>query len=321
MSSTDTNNNKDFYLDQLNIDLSAVLLTIPDGDDTDAFTANCDASLNCPVAFAQHFLQFHTDGIDVDDLNTNDLRFRTFHIPHADGAALGNIDPITYYNSRNVLVAEAVTTANAIEFYGSNGVIIDRLKVHRDSARHISKEIFGTSAGVDIFTNERAYCLDLLQKSVSAFVARLDTLSSKEAKWNNEGTDPDLNNHPSKMAFKQMIQNFPERFATLTPHAYDATGTTMDVDASGTSTVWYYMPFLAGDKLYFKLTVNADEGQGAIIDTADTIPSRTYKICLHLVDNIPSFSDDSYSPTWTASGPNLAIEPAYLQPDSANDTV
>jgi hypothetical protein len=310
----------DFYLSALDIDITGKVLTIPGGDNTDVFDPNsydATAELECPLEFAQHFFQFHTDAVDVNDLNEEDLEFRVFQV--TETTAAGEIEDITYYNSKNLLVAEAVVTNQAITYYGSSGTSIDRKKIGPDMSRKISLDLLGTAEGVDIFINEREFCRDLLQKSVEAFVTNIGSISN--AKWNDDSADPSANIHPAKLTFKQIVKNFPQRLTPLHPHLYDATNTTIE-PGSSTTGLWYYMPFEQDDKLCFRLTVHPNGGQTAIIGdvSAPTLYSRTYLIKLKLVSALTETDEGAYMRPWTPGGPNWTSEPAYLQTTNA-DTV
>jgi hypothetical protein len=304
----------DFYLSALNIEITGNKLSIPGGDSTVAFdssTYDAVAELECPLLYAQHLFQWHTNATDVNDLNTEDLKFRVFQV--TDSSSAGDID-ITYYNSRNLLVAEAVVTDNAVSYFGSGTVDTDKKKVHHDQARHISLEVLGTAEGVDIFNNERAFCLDLLEKSVNAFVENISDID--DATWN--GT---TDNNPAKASFRQILDNFPSRLTALVQHPYDANNESFTPDSSTTEDVWYYMPFEENDKIYFILNVKAHGDQGNITNESYNVSDRKYLIKLKLVSNLTDTAPGAYMRPWDAAGPVFSSEPAYLQPDANNDTV
>lgn len=304
--------NHNFYLSGLNFEVTGAQLTIPGGDNTAAITANCNAELECPVEYAQHLFQYQTDAIDVQDLNVDDLKFRVFQL--TDPSASVDISDNTYFNSRNLLITEAVTTSNAVSYYGSGSATIDEKKVGCDQARHIALKLFGTAEAVDIFNNERAFRLALLHSSVDAFEDKIDNIANVE--WN--GTD----DHPAKAAFKQILANFPERLSTPVPHLYDESNTTI-TPGSTTTNLWYYMPFLAGDFIYFKLTIKPESNQAGILDESPEITDRTYLIKLKLVNaiNLTTSANGAYMRPWDAAGPDFTIEPEYLQPVTGSDTV
>lgn len=312
-----TTNN--FYLSELDISVNADKLTIPGGSDTTSFTADCYTTLECNVLYAQRLLQFQTDAIDMNDLNEEDLMFRVFH---ADSSTAGGTDlagdaNFKYFNSYNVMVANAVVNAdggNGKVFYGSSVETGDNFhNAHADFLRYVSEELFGVTAGVDLFNNVNAVRLDILEQSVNNYVTNIKSLSTPVT-WNVAG------DNPAALAFKQLIKNFPSRFTNLDAykHSYTDASATLTAGAS-TEKVWYYMPFAADDKIYFKLTLNAATDQGDIVNSSSIEP-RTYSICLKLVGNDPASTDDNYHPTWTGDVRVFTSEPAYLQPTD-NDTV
>lgn len=312
MSSTD------FYLSGLNIEVTGVKLEIPGGDNTDAFDSSlyhAKAELECPVSFAQHLFQWHTDARDVQDLNVDDLKFRVFQVTSTGSA--GGISDITYYNTRNLLVGHAIVTDDAITYYGSSSATNNEKTILSDHPRHVSYKLMGTAEGVDIFTNERASRLYLLEQSVIAFVNNIGNTANVD--WN--GND----SHPAKAAFKQILASFPGRLTPFVQHGYATSdNSTLTPDSTTTADVWYYMPFEANDNIFFILNVKAATGQDSVItgDTdGSTVTDRKYLIKLKLVDNLTGSADGAYTRAWTAAGPDFTAEPAYLQPNAVDDTV
>jgi hypothetical protein len=89
--------------------------------------------------------------------------------------------------------------------------------------------------------------------------------------------DPTAN--PSKKILRQIMQNDAQRL--------DLTGAAFDSDASGN---WYKMPFVAGDKLYFPITIQAPANQKDLVDPRSVnIEERTYLIkCIVTDSALPS---------------------------------
>jgi hypothetical protein len=89
--------------------------------------------------------------------------------------------------------------------------------------------------------------------------------------------DPTAN--PSKKILRQIMQNDAQRL--------DLSGNAFDSDASGN---WYKMPFVAGDKLYFPITIQAPANQDDLVGPRSvTIEERTYLIkCIVTDSALPS---------------------------------
>jgi hypothetical protein len=311
----DTSGNNDFYLDNLSFSMDAYKLTMPGGDDTVPITdVSCNAALECPYQFFQNILQFQTDAIDVDDLNVDDLEFRVFYDPSATDIPEGDVK---YYNPKNLLIAEAVTYAGAMIFYGSATAHINEKKLGADYSRQVSLDAFGTTAGVDLFNNEREFRRNFLETSVTQFMNRLTELAETNANWNVESGDDATTYHPAKLAFQQILKNYPSRLTTLIQHS------TQDPSDNDTK-IWYKVPFQSGDKVYFRMSVNPDSTQGDIVgDELVPISSRTYLIRCDLVDGnngITETSETAYTRIWDDVGPIWGTDPDYLQDPESGDT-
>jgi hypothetical protein len=67
------------------------------------------------------------------------------------------------------------------------------------------------------------------------------------------------------------------------PQRLDLSGNAFDADASGN---WYKMPFVAGDKLYFPITITSPTSQSDLVGLRSvTIENRTYLIKCIVTDS------------------------------------
>ena len=241
-----------FYLNDLELSINSTLATlgcVP----TDPFTGiDAYAELDVSASVMQTLFQFHTDASDVDDIVADDLYFK---VVHTDGQSyplstefLANTDVIT-----NMINANAAM--NTVPY---------------DYVRYLAQCLFNTYLGVDLFANESELRTDLDTTARAALDAKLGELAALGELNSTETSNP---------GFKIMDQvkcNTPQRLSTI----HLASG---DENVNDGADVWYYMPILSGDSVYFKLNVSAASGQAAEVDESITISSRVYQIKMNVV--------------------------------------
>lgn len=241
-----------FYLNDLELSINSTLATlgcVP----TDPFTGiDAYAELDVSASVMQTLFQFHTDASDVDDIVADDLYFK---VVYTDGQSyplstefLANTDVIT-----NMINANAAM--NTVPY---------------DYVRYLAQCLFNTYLGVDLFANESELRTDLDTTARAALDAKLGELAALGELNSTETSNP---------GFKIMDQvkcNTPQRLSTI----HLASG---DENVNDGADVWYYMPILSGDSVYFKLNVSAASGQAAEVDESITISTRVYQIKMNVV--------------------------------------
>jgi hypothetical protein len=241
-----------FYLNDLELSINSTLATlgcVP----TDPFTGiDAYAELDVSASVMQTLFQFHTDASDVDDIVADDLYFK---VVYTDGQSyplstefLANTDVIT-----NMINANAAM--NTVPY---------------DYVRYLAQCLFNTYLGVDLFANESELRTDLDTTARAALDAKLGELAALGELNSTESSNPGFK------ILDQVKCNTPQRLSTI----HLASG---DANVNDGAYVWYYMPILSGDSVYFKLNVSAASGQAAEVDESITISSRVYQIKMNVV--------------------------------------
>ena len=240
-----------FYLDSLNIGISSIKATLHEGSDTtdSGKTYDSVAVLSIPHSWATNTFQYQADGVDVDDLNENDIRFRMFYRDTMNGN-IDTVEKLRYFNATNVKPGNAKVTRGFIPFYGINDPINEEnITIAHDFIRHIAVRLFGQAAGVDLFNNETAVRNDINQKTIDAFSFMIKDYSTFRVKYVNYGTGtvtaetdyvrmvtdsdtaPDetteniakANNFPPRLVFRQLMTSYKPRFQNMDFLNYDPT--------------------------------------------------------------------------------------------------
>jgi hypothetical protein len=247
----------DLIMDQ-QATLDASAATVVGGDATAVFQLN--------VADLKNVFKFQSDSLDVNDVNATDVKYYVYPASWPVG----------------VNVAHAMMQGTAAE--GASGAMsIDggsyddnRNLLKHDFVRYLSKKLFNTIFGVDLFSNEDALLANIVGHGnaiKTGIVTKLTTVGVSGSHTDLSGADASkfLTNDTTGQAnicreiMRQLAGNSPARFK----------------DMSNNSGVIYSVPFEEGDALYFKVTVRAAAGQNSLTDVA-AIPDRVYNIKLLL---------------------------------------
>lgn len=306
--------NTDFYLRQLNIEVNAIQATLHGGQDTVQLTGH-NAQLDIPVSYARHLFQYQADALDVNDLNSQDIKFRMFHRVADSGAITGNT--LKMFNTKNILPAESVVDSNVrIPFYGSGSQAENEKKVNADFVRYVANQVFGVPV-TDLFNNERPVRVDLNRKAAFKFNETIQSLVDFRVNYGttespdddyvrivtNTTTAPDetsdnrtkATEFPSRLIFSQLMNHHDgrSRFANLDlyngmemRHLYtnaDVAVLANNIDIELEHNLWRYMPLAIGDKLYFNLRVNPHADQENVTGGTLDLAPYVYKIQLNIV--------------------------------------
>lgn len=235
-----------FYLSEFNIDASSTLATVS-GADTNAFTGDATAEFTVAASVIQDLLNFQSDSTDINNVVADDLLYKVVYTT--------GTHPLS-----NKFIASANVTSGSIHSAASNNTL------PYDYVRYLADEMFGTHLGVDLFNNEE----ELRTGLDSAARISLDNRLVSLAALGN--LDANAIDNPAHSVFNQIIKNSSTRLNTLTVASTGEDGST-----------WYKVPVLAGDMLFFVMTVKADPTQMAVVDAANpAIANRTYLIKMTL---------------------------------------
>ena len=170
-------------------------------------------------------------------------------------------------------------------------------EISKDFLRELAFQLFGTSLGVDLFTNEDDVVLDINHKcdmvanEIAALIHSIDKVSGTVSTMinNTDSTekyldDSDTSSHNiSRELFNQLMTIAPNRFSDISTNLL----------YNSTHDGYYKMPIIAGDTITYKLTVRPSEGQRDAVNTSDKeLKSRTYTILLPVGAYIPIMYDD-----------------------------
>lgn len=239
----------DIYLPLFSVTVTSDLATIY-GESYQALTGDATADVDVSTTLMQELFQFQTDSTDINDISVNDIKYKVVYTSAVPPLPLG----IDIDTSSNVSVS-AIASNSGLNY-----------NVTYDYVRHLALELFGTHLGVDLFNNEETVRSELNLR----FKTALDTmLAADNGVERHSGEDTYM-----RASLLQILKNAPERLADIT---------TYEVGVDGVSgETWYKTPFLAGDKLYFNLTVNPAATQSEST-TGAAVTTRTYLIRVTLI--------------------------------------
>jgi hypothetical protein len=322
-----------FFIDQLSINIESLGAEMHGGSDTiaDDVSGHSWSTINVPLSWARNTFLYHVDSEEVNDNNLQDIQFKMLAYTTETNNIIG--DELKFRNHKNIIPGESLVYYNAIPFYGNKSVASNsnEMKINADFVRHVAKELFGFAV-TDLFVNEIAVRNSINSTSHTALHDKITALVSASAGvnpttdlatmvfWNNTGNSVS-DKFPTKMIMKQMFDNVRSRFNNIKGdndelvHLFDTNGNTIILgdttifDVSGIRLpsaqqndqfLWYKLPFMIGDMIFFKLHIDPPSDQGDL--TGKTIiDARSYRVRLVIV------ADDDASITtgnnaWTDEG-------------------
>lgn len=243
---------------------------------TVAVDASAVAVLYVSTAAMQNTFRFSTESTNFDDVSLTDVRYYVYK------------DNWTPFDDASLNVFNSYLTTNPMTTTTGSGTALNsnQLLVKHDFLRYIAFRLFNTPYGVDLFRNESAlisnlntrgslasgvlsdisgklFACDVSAASVPS-VAVNGTLGARYATDVQSGTT-----NICREFLRQLYGSAPSRFSTLT---------------DGLTATIRKIPFVDGDIINFKLTVNAATGQHNLTGVS-AIPPRTYNISFVLSSN------------------------------------
>lgn len=247
--------------------------------------------------------QFQTDATDLNNLPESDIRY---YVDTDAWADLANVQPAN-------AMLDHPESIGAISTTDPNGGVLakDKMFVAHDFARYLALRLFNTPYGVDLFQNEDELMADIRTKCSAledggivwkAIVEKLTAVNKENATGGSEGdngnymvnpaedADPaEAQNNICRVLMLQMLNTQISRFQDIT---------TDNENQTGTVGVLQGLPFVEGDSISFKLTVNpaADQELATGVEKFD---GRSYEIRLRIAatpeNTEPSDSEPSAS--------------------------
>ena len=253
-------NTIDFVLEGLESTLSMAVSGQLADETIPGITSDAVAEITVSAATMKTVFQFQTDSLDVDNVDSTDILYY--------------VNKANWPTTLNPADATVVTTP--ILAGASNNA------VKHDFVRHLAVKLFNTHHGVDLFSNEAALVSDLTTKGADVNTNIIDVVLN-EVDINNSATGngtagdyhltnktaEDLNKNFSRRLLQQLAKSEAGRARLNT----SATG-----GIAGQSTK-QGIPFVAGDSISFKLTIQPAANQGALTGVADPT-NRVYQIKL-----------------------------------------
>ena len=221
----------------------------------DASLYDAKAGCNISLATAQSLFQFKTDSLDMSDTASEDILYK-----------------LNYTTSATPLSADFV--ANTL--MTANGITIDNAtkSIPHDFIGYLAQSLFGTSKGVDLFTNEEAMVTSVQTKSVEAFDARLVELAGygdlTYGGVKTDGTTTVTNGNPSKMVFNHIMTSDNARFADISSYKIGETD-------------YFKMPISVGDSINFVLSITSPNDKTIVGSPGTAIANRKYQIKMTVV--------------------------------------
>ncbi len=234
-----------FYLSQLDVlvnSLSATLL----GETSVDFSGNATVAVEIPLVNAMNIFQFKTDSIDIDNETANDIKYKVVY----------DVDENTERMDFDIDTESLVISGHIHDGAADNNATYDYV-------RYLALKLFNTHLGVDLFSNEVELRTTLRDNFSTSFNSNMGVLAAI-GETNASG------NSPSKTILNQIIKDQYVRLNTITQYEL--------LDELGNGTGWYKCPFVVGDILYFRLTVQAAANQNNLTSVVESIPDRVYLI-------------------------------------------
>lgn len=258
----------DFILVQFN---QTIALDVSGAFDTSyveigAYEGICEVDI-CLNEWASCF-KITSDSEDINNVDASDITY--YVINNASAAGLKG----TYSNKASLAGGSSLKDGNpATSTVTTTPIVGDasRNELQYDFIRHISKELFNTPNGVDLFNNETELRLSVEQSCNDGAGQLLDNLEdiliTADATYSSGSTDKDNSYNLTYTLLNQLFQKQPTRF-----NDYGVLATTPTA-----------LPWANNDKIWYILTIDAAPNQHLLVGKNTAVPSRNYLIKMRLV--------------------------------------
>lgn len=229
--------------------------------------------------------QFQTDATDVNNLAESDIKY---FVDTEAWEGLADVQPA------NAMLDHA-ESSTPISTADPNGALLaaDKMFVAHDFVRYLALRLFNTPYGVDLFQNEDELMTDLRTKCSALadggivwknIVDKLTAVNKQNAPdgENDSGkymtnpapdADPaDAQNNICRVLMLQMLNTQIARFQDIT---------LANANQTGSVGVLQGLPFVEGDSISFKLTINPAADQ-ELATGVEAFSGRSYEIRLRI---------------------------------------
>jgi hypothetical protein len=255
----------------------------PSFDKWDA-VAKCDV----PLASFRNMFVIQSDGIDIDDISNNDIRF------YVDPSGI----PVNISLSSAIVNNGAVALIDALSMPISG---VDQI-ISKDYIRHLADLLFNTPYGADLFINESdlvtsvntalteiwtTSCVSDLE-NISRYGSHARLLGNTNHKYLIANTDAEDATGSSKYnicreLFRMLLSRVPSRFTDLSANIVPSSQSTIIDPTAGHL---YYLPLRAGDQVLMRVVLKPSATQSsfqnATKDDEVRADTRAYIIALNL---------------------------------------
>lgn len=271
---------------------------------------SANAICRMKLSVAQNMFQFWSKSADLSGNSLADVVFRTMYDPSSGfNTNDASANPLSNdFTTGSIVTWSDISSAN-INLFTLNGSQYQTL-FPQGYLRFLSWLIFGNanlttnflnpaSVMSSVDSNSKIALNDTLKGLTSyVYTANGITLSNNKGRqynYEDYAVDPNTflintstklpnsNGNPSSQIFQQIRTNAVNRIQNINP------ATSKIVDASNSTYpngAWYKMPFIAGDSIYFILTVNVPTNQvGSDGNTALTNTPRKFRIRMYIMDD------------------------------------
>jgi hypothetical protein len=274
---------------------------------------SANAICRMKLSVAKNMFQFWSKSADLSQNSLADLAFRVMYDP-SSGFAVNDssANPMSLDFTLGTIVTWSDPSNLQMNVFSQNGSNYQTL-FPQAYLRYLAYLIFQNPDATSNFLNPTAVMdsvnsqskssLDATLKGLTAYVYTnsngVSTSDNIGRQWNylNYQVDPQTYNvissvsptnpttndsNPSSRIFQQIRTNVPSRISNINPI------TEKIVDASSSTYpngAWYKMPFVAGDSIYFILTINVPTNQKNSNETSLANTPRKYRIRMFIMDD------------------------------------
>jgi len=245
--------------------------SVSSADDLPSHVADADARVNISLPAFKNLFAFYTDYLDVSDVSNSDVH----HYIDAgafQGAIVGETHP---FNISNALTTARPSTST---FPTGGPLGAGDLIVKKDYIRHLSKLLFNTEYGVDLFVNEDALtgsvgnALNLALENCLNDMASVST-TGNDAKLSGEANHKYLLNEYSGSLddgvrrnicaelLNVLLNSCASRFTDLEDETIKITDTAVHNRINPSVPKLYRLPFIDGDCIVIKVAIKPAEAQ------------------------------------------------------------
>jgi hypothetical protein len=262
-----------FTISAFNSDVSMGTAGTFDASAAVALDTDADATLYISTTQMKNTFKFSTESTNFDDVSVNDVRYYVYQ------------DQWTGFTDASLNVVNAQVLTGAVVTTNSKSVayLPKEMLVKHDFIRYISNNLFNTPYGTDLFSNETELITDLnnlgdittgVLFQINAKLANCDVSGGDVAIYTDTSGDvmyaTDVQSEPTNISrelLRQMYAASSSRFSGLSTNTINS------------------IPFIDGDIITFKLTVDAELTQHTLTGVEPILP-RTYTISLTLTDDL-----------------------------------